>query len=240
MLAAVLTALAFQLPARAPTRATRTVALQASTLTADESSLLGLIAEEPEKKAPLLEACASLSAIPDGLEALEGDWRVEWTSLGKGFAQKLLFSIFSPSLKMLSFGALPPVKVNLTASYNRVALGRYDLLQCFELPSTTGGDPVGVAMALCGSGSVSSEQSNRLDVQFEKVVLVPATGGDADEFHAALDAAGLVDGAGEPIDIDVKPTYIDLTHLSDSLRVHKGASGSTYVLQRVDEIPYEL
>tara|TARA_B110001469_G_C9518016_1_gene257920 strand:+ start:535 stop:654 length:120 start_codon:yes stop_codon:yes gene_type:complete len=36
----------------------------------------------------------------------------------------------------------------------------------------------------------------------------------------------------------VKPTYIDVEHLSDALRVHKGASGTTYVLERVEDIPY--
>ena len=59
------------------------------------------------------------------------------------------------------------------------------------------------------------------------------------EHNVALEAAGLpADAAREPIAIEVKPTYIDLEHLSDALRVHKGASGSTYVLQRVEDIPF--
>ena len=54
-----------------------------------------------------------------------------------------------------------------------------------------------------------------------------------------MEAAGLPsDGAKEPIKIEVKPTYIDVEHLSDALRVHKGASGTTYVLERVEDIPY--
>ena len=52
-----------------------------------------------------------------------------------------------------------------------------------------------------------------------------------------MEAAGLPsDGAKEPIKIEVKPTYIDVEHLSDALRVHKGASGTTYVLERVEDI----
>jgi hypothetical protein len=210
--------------------------------TPEELALLDTIKEDAASKKLVLAACAPLtSEPPPGLETLSGDWRVEWTDLGKSFAQKLIFKLFTPSLKMLSFGALPPVKVNLTDSYNRITPTGYDLLQCFELPAPerSGGGTVGVAMALCGSGSANSEIPYRLDVQFETVVLLPATGADVDAFYAALEAAGLPsDGAKEPIKIEVKPTYIDVEHLSDALRVHKGASGTTYVLERVEDIPY--
>eukprot|EP00310_Coccolithus_braarudii_P021474 CAMPEP_0183332382 /NCGR_PEP_ID=MMETSP0164_2-20130417/1570_1 /TAXON_ID=221442 /ORGANISM="Coccolithus pelagicus ssp braarudi, Strain PLY182g" /LENGTH=255 /DNA_ID=CAMNT_0025501089 /DNA_START=26 /DNA_END=793 /DNA_ORIENTATION=+ len=212
-------------------------------LSSEESALLETIRTDPSTKKVVLEACRPLlSQPPQDIESLTGDWCVRWTDLGKGGFQKLLFKIFTPSLKMLSFGALPPIKVNLTDSYNRVTTTTYDLLQCFDLPTATGsGGTVGVAMALRGSGAVSKERPNRLEVQFETVLLLPAADTDPGDFCTALEAAGLpLEGAREPIKIEVKPTYIDVEHLSDGLRVHKGASGTTYVLERVERIPYTL
>ena len=55
---------------------------------ADESTLLEAIRSTPEDKRAVLAECVTLGAQP-GLEALEGDWCVEWTDLGKGFGQKL-------------------------------------------------------------------------------------------------------------------------------------------------------
>ena len=140
---------------------------------------------------------------------------------------------------MLSFGALPPVKVNLTSSYNRITASTYDLLQCFELPCESG--TVGVAMALGGPCQESKENDCRLEVKFEQVRLLPAEGADRNAFIAALEAAGLgSEGVETPVQIEAKPTYIDVDHLSDALRVHKGASGATYVLRRVEDIPYTM
>jgi hypothetical protein len=135
----------------------------------------------------------------------------------------------------------PPVKVNLTSSYNRVTASGYDLLQCFELavPESSGGGAVGVAMALRGAGTVSADTPTRLDVQFETVALLPAADADADAFAAALGEAGLAEAAASgAIAIECKPTYIDVSHLTPAMRVHKGASGATYVLRRVDDIPF--
>ena len=151
----------------------------------------------------------------------------------------LLFKLISPSLKMLSFGALPPLKVNLTDSYNRVSPGAYDLLQCFELPSASGSGTVEVAMMLRAPGwQVNGERPLRLDVQFSTVSMLPGASAEPDEAMAAMEAAGLGEAARAPVEIEAKATYIDVEALSEALRVHKGASGKTYILQRVDAIPY--
>lgn len=165
---------------------------------------------------PSLGAIRSLSQAPladDWYDTLEGRWRVEWTDLGKSRVDKALSSLFTPSLRLLSFGVLPPLQVDIQDSLNVVDNGTYDLIQVFD----------GFAMRL--SGPCEKNDNGRVFVTFESVEPLPGS--------QQLEDLGL-----EPGVVSIpkpKKTYIDVTYISPSLRVHRGASGKTYVLSRCDD-----
>lgn len=166
-----------------------------------------------EKLRPSLGAIRSLCSAPlpeDWYETLEGRWRVEWTDLGKTRVDKALTKLFTPSLRLLSFGVLPPLQVDIKESLNVVEDGNYDLIQVFD----------DFAMKL--RGPCAKGDKGRVSVTFESVEALPGS--------RQLDELGLVPGA--IVIPKPKKTYIDVTYISPSLRVHRGASGKTYVLSR--------
>uniref|UniRef100_A0A7S1T497 Plastid lipid-associated protein/fibrillin conserved domain-containing protein n=1 Tax=Tetraselmis chuii TaxID=63592 RepID=A0A7S1T497_9CHLO len=206
---------------------------------ATSSQLLEVIESSPEDKGAVLGVASELDSAPEtALTCLDGDWTVSWTDLGKGWISKAVMGLFTPSLKMLSFGTLPPVKVAIVDSYNRVRGGSYDLLQVFQLE----GSDVTAAMVLSGTCGPDLERPNRLNVQFSSVRVL--TREDAPlEWRDVLVEAGLGDALTAAQGVVAKCTYIDVDYIDDVLRVHKGESGTTYVLRRLQppaHIPFPL
>jgi len=82
---------------------------------------------------------------------------------------------------------------------------------------------------------------NRLHVQFETVSVCPweepslkddDKDGDAITW---LRAEGMGEFLEVPTPIKAKPTYIDIEYIDERIRVHRGASGSLYVLRRMTD-----
>lgn len=185
-----------------------------------------MIEQSPEDRGAVLDAAAELrSPEAEALSQLDGDWVVLWTDLGKN---SLSTGLFTPTLKMLSFGGLPPVKVAIVDSYNRVKGDSYELLQVFQVP----GSQFTAAMVLGGACTPDPEQPNRLSVQFNSVRVCPPL--DASEgCLKMLEEAGLGYAIDIAVPIVTKTTYIDVGFIDSTLRVHKGQSGITYILKRL-------
>jgi len=203
--------------------------------------LLEAIEKSPVDSASVLGVAAELrSPADEALPQLEGDWVVLWSDLGKPKTPQVKSPArkFVPNLKMLSFGALPPVEIAITGSYNRVQSNLYELLQVFQLPDSN----ITAAMVLGAPCAPDPEQSNRLTVQFDSVrVVLPLEAGEG--CIQALEEAGLGDAIKGAIPIDAPSTYIDIEYIDSTLRVHTGQTGTTYVLKRLhspDKIPFSL
>ena len=153
--------------------------------------------------------------------------------------------LFTPTLKMLSFGALPPIKVAIVDSYNRVKGDSYELLQVFRIPDSEataamvlGGRCVPAA-ADAGDDAGPSQPPQRPFHVCEGAAASGCPGG----LRGGTGGGG--PGARGTIAIDAKPTYIDVDYIDGALRVHKGQSGTTYVLKRLlqeagESIPFLL
>mmetsp|Transcript_41382 Transcript_41382/g.98111 ORF Transcript_41382/g.98111 Transcript_41382/m.98111 type:complete len:264 (+) Transcript_41382:94-885(+) len=204
--------------------------------------ILKVVEKNPEDLEGILAKCSEheMTLTGDLLEGLRDDWLVVWSDLGKSSGEKRPSKAqFVPSLKMLSFGALADVKVGITESFNRVKGSRYDLVQCFQVCEC------GTHGALILQGECASNPqhpSSRLDVKFSSVK-ISAHNDASPEVVVALRDKGLGDALDGPVPIKAPNTYIDIEYLDGDIRVHKGQSGSTYILRRLkgqEAIPYDL
>eukprot|EP00931_Biecheleriopsis_adriatica_P063582 TRINITY_DN38531_c0_g1_i1.p1 TRINITY_DN38531_c0_g1~~TRINITY_DN38531_c0_g1_i1.p1 ORF type:complete len:323 (+),score=59.23 TRINITY_DN38531_c0_g1_i1:41-970(+) len=236
------------------TRLCRRIARQAAEATKEERKVLKLTGEYPldPDGDDVAEVVDALKKLPKASEAsydayalLLGDWKVEWSSLGgRGFSK----ASKPASLKMLSFSALPATDITILGSYNRVVGdsqgGSYQLVQTFTVPDSNGAEAAMVLEGNWGKGGAEGAWGKgalrvRVPVQFKTVRLVPSAS-NPEESRAMLEAAGL-GGYMEPTDVKAQATYVDLDHMSDIMRVHKGESGAVYVLSRLSEpIPFLL
>ena len=196
-----------------------------------EETVLRAIQTGPSNTEDILRMCYVLQSPREtALSQLDSSWEVLWSDLGLSSAPV--------SLEMLSFGALCGCRVELHSSYNIVDGSRYDLLQAFSVP----GSALRAAMVLCGHCARDPAQPHRLVVEFRSVRIAPCSA-NPEACEAALVGCGLGAAVRAPVPIQVRPAFIDIEYISPCLRVHKGQSGTTYVLQRLasaDAIPFVL
>ncbi|CAE8649824.1 unnamed protein product, partial [Polarella glacialis] len=142
---------------------------------AEEDKVLRLTDEYPatadaDDKDEVLQAVKKLPKAPsDAYDLLLGQWIVEWSTMGGRASSKAPGGEAKKSqglpLKLLSFGSLPSVPVQITGSYNQVVDGkaasekggRYQLLQTFTMPEFTDSG-VEAAMMLEGPWGAGTSQ----------------------------------------------------------------------------------
>ena len=170
---------------------------------------------------------------PDLVASLRGAWHVKWTDLGKSKVDQALEKQFQPSLKLLSFGILPPLPVTILDSFNVITNDTYNLVQVF--------DDFGLVL----SGPLANPKGHRINVEFQALKLVPLLTSTtirqrSHDDQRQLDDLLQNDDGLIPLPAP-KPTHIDLAYLSSSFRVHRGASSRTYLLSRIppSSLPFD-
>lgn len=189
------------------------------------------------------EVVAALKKLPscgkDGFKQLEGIWKVEWMSnVGRPKSNMMLSAA--------TFKPLPPKLVQVTGIYNRVAGSDYQKIVTF---TTAGADGVEAAAVVAGKWGEGTAEGNwgrgaarvRCGFKYETVCLVPSSVAP-DASAEMLKTAGL-DGFLEPRSVDAKADYVDLQHISDTMRWDVTESGIGNVFSRVPDegsLPFSL
>ncbi|WP_198525152.1 PAP/fibrillin family protein [Kamptonema formosum] len=172
------------------------------------------IGEQIEKLASQIEALTPTEDPTGQMEAVEGRWRLLYSSFGQER---------ETTLDRLAFGKLPKVPVSITGIFQEISTDSQQYNNLIEF--TAGSGIKGVAKI---AGRYTVENSKRLNIDFLEASAIPASDLSAGDFRDALGING-EDALESPLSFS---GWSDITYLDGTLRLMRGNRQNLYVLVR--------
>lgn len=205
----------------------------------DRQDALGPYSEEAfQELGQLVEALKPLSPVPapvDALEYVEGRWETLFAHFGARHSAGKP-KVHDSNLKVQSFNCFPPVPVRverISQEISRVGSAYNNVIDFLAADGNTRG-----VMIVHGRFCDDPDNRQRFVVDFHRVELRPAAGGNEAGLRAALGFGGddslIVDLAKPP------RLHSDVIYVDDDVRINAGGLGGLYVLRRSPEAPASI